>query len=95
MNYREFAVLDAVNIATTRYRRPGHDFEATARQIAIVLNTDPRIRDDYTVQHTVAEVGATLRALSQGWPRRREPLVEKIDSRRWHLTDAGVRVLGA
>lgn len=94
MTLRELAVLDAMNIATTQYRRRGHDFEATCAEVAETLDTDDRLQE-YDLALTTLQVGAVLRRMAQGWPHRREPLVEKIDSRRWHLTDAGVRVLSA
>lgn len=90
MNAREFYVLEAMNIATTRYKRKGHGFEATAAQIAEVLNTDERI-----APLTSLQVGATLRALAQGLPKRRAPLVERVDTRRWRLSRAGLEVLCA
>lgn len=94
MNDREWFVLNAVNIATTRYRRPGNGYEATAEQIAEVFNFDDRLNWHGMVLGT-RQVGETLKYMAQGWPRRHQPLVEKIDSRRWHLTDAGARVLNA
>jgi len=96
VTHRELAVLDALNIASTRYRRKGNDYEATAAQIAKVLNTDERIQGTVTIPRlTPVEVGASLRLLGQGHPTRRAPLVEKIDTRRWRLTDTGVSVLSA
>lgn len=94
MTHRELAVLDAVNIATTRYRRPGRSFEATAAQITEVLNTDERIQDEYPISLTTREVAATLVLLRKKWTRH-YPLVDKIDSRRWRLTSAGCDALGA
>ena len=89
MNHRELAVLCAVNTASSRYRRKGHDYEATCAQITDVFNNEDDVQEGWPL--TTLEVGATLRSMVN----RREPLVEKIDSRRWHLTDAGVRVLNA
>lgn len=94
MNLREFQVLDGLNIASTRHSRHliRHGFECTAAQLADVMVSDPRFGYDWA---TPRSVGAVLRGLARSWPHRREPLVEKVDSRRWHLTDAGVRVLSA
>ena len=93
MNAREFYVLEAVNIATTRYKRKGH-YEATAAQIAEVLNTDERIGCPF-FPLTSLQVGATLRQLARDWPARRSPLVERVDTRRWRLSSAGLEVLSA
>lgn len=95
MTHRELAVLDALNIASTRYRRKGNDYEATAAQIAEVLNSDDRIQGAVAIHLSPAQVGASLRLLAQGHPVRRAPLAEKIDARRWRLTDTGVSVLSA
>ena len=93
MTAREFYVLDAVNIATTRFRRRGHGYEATAAQIAEVLREDDRIGSPFLLSSL--EVGATLRSLAQGMPHRSCPLVVKVDARRWRLTGDGCRVLSA
>lgn len=93
MTDREWFVLNAVNIATTRYRRPGHDYEATAAQIAEVFNTDERV-NWHGMLLDPRQVGETLKRMAQGWPTRREPLVKKI-GRCWAMTYAGVRVLSS
>lgn len=95
MNHAELAVLDAVNIATAIYRRKGHNFEATAAQIAEVLNADERIQKEFPVQMTTAQVGVELRALAGHRLFRFVPLVEKVDSRRWRLTAFGCKAMGA
>jgi hypothetical protein len=94
VNAREFYVLDAMNVATTRYKRRGHGFEATAAQIAEVLNTDERFGCPF-FPLTSLQVGTTLRALAQDWSKRRAPLVERVDTRRWRLSRAGLEVLCA
>lgn len=102
MTDREWAVLNAVNIATTKCRRPGHDFEATAAQIAHTLQWDERLR---CYQALIAsdggwplsghQVGATLGALADNERGHFGALVRRVDTRRWRLTSIGARVLGA
>jgi ABC-type tungstate transport system substrate-binding protein len=96
MTDREYAVLNAVNVATTQWRRPGHDFEATAEQIAETLMTDERFAiyaamvDGWPLSGR--QVGATLGAMgAEG--RIYGPLVERVDTRRWRLADKGLEVL--
>ena len=110
MNLREFVILDAMNIATARYQRHPRDwktkslaerlryrgFQATAAQVAEVLLEDERLAEIGQFTHlTSREVGETLGRMAQGYPERRAPLVEKLDTRHWRLTDAGVEALSA
>lgn len=91
----QFFVLWAANIATTHYRRPGHEFEATAAQIAEYVRSDA---EEYGTPYGDADavwVGARLRLMAMGCPTRPEPLVERVDTRRWRMTKAGVKVLSA
>lgn len=98
MTDREYAVLNAVNIATTQWRRKGHDFEATAEQIAETLATDERFAgyaamvDGWPLSGR--QVGATLGALASD-KRIYGPLVERVGTRRWKLADKGLDVLAA
>lgn len=93
MNIFEFRVLQAANVATARYQRPGHDFEATSGQIAYVLRTEFAAG----WARNGRNVGPSLCFMADGYPRRREALVEKIPGRpnRWRLTRAGASVLCA
>lgn len=95
MTHREFAVLEAVNIASTQYKLTPHTYEATAAQIAHVHNTDERLIGAWPTYLDSRQVGETLKALGSGWPTRPTPLVEKVSTRRWRLTKAGVDVLCA
>lgn len=94
MTRREFAILQAVNIATAKHRRPGHGFEATAAEIAETLNNDHHLAE-YGVKANTRSLGASLWRMSQGEPVRPAPLVERFDARRWRLTKAGLAVLVA
>lgn len=92
MNLREYEVLDGLNIASTIHMAERDAYKATAAQIAEVMRDDPRMGYAWA---TARNVGAILRGLSREWPFRRAPLVEKVDTRNWRLTAAGVRVLSA
>lgn len=98
MNLREYQVLDATNIATAVHSRwvkgEGHHYQATAAQIAETMLTDDRYGPEYAWA-TSRIVGAILTGLAKDWPARREPLVERVGTKKWCLTDAGARVLNA
>ena len=113
MNLREFAVLDAMNIATTQHqvasprgawrgiglaeRLRWSGYRATAAQVAAALEDDDRLAElGMFLRLTPREVGVMLGRMSKGHqPYRREALVERVTTRHWRLTDAGVRVLSA
>jgi hypothetical protein len=82
VNVRELQVLEALNIASTIHRRPGHDFEATAAQVA------DRYFHDTGIRVSNARMAAWLRELRRlhPWDSRREPLVEPVYPKRWRLT---------
>jgi hypothetical protein len=94
MTIEEFAVLSAVNIASTRHQI-GQEFQATARQIAEVLNTDDRLRVDFPdVELTPLQTGQHLRYLAdERWAFG--ALVQRVGTKKWQLTSSGARVLGA
>ena len=95
MNLREFVVLDVLNIASTKHQRDG-EFQASAAEMIEVFRADGRWEAERQIMgFNERLMGASLGHLSRGWPTRREPLVERHGSRRWRLTNAGVRVLGA
>ncbi len=99
MTHRELAVLEALNIASAIHSRPVRDgeriFQATAAQIAEALNTDDYVQGAYGRTHTPAEVGSTLGRMAKGWPYRRAALVERVNTRRWRLADAGLEAMSA
>lgn len=96
MTLNEFAVLDALNIASTRQPAPGEDFWGTAAGVAEVLRTDDRFKDypkldaracGYVLRACVARPGVT-----------RTPLVEQVGRRhggalKWRLTRAACQAL--
>jgi hypothetical protein len=92
MTREEFEILDVLNIASTIHMHPKLGYRATALHIAAVGKTDPRFGYDWM---TSVKVGRRLGVMAKGWPTRLAPLVEKVDSRHWRLTDAGLRALGA
>lgn len=96
MTLHEYRVLAALNIASARHARPkyvcGRDsqgFEATAAQVAEVYqeqNPGPGF--------TAIEVGAALRELRRARGGR-EPMVERVGTRKWRMTSHGARVMVA
>lgn len=86
MNHHDLYVLEGLNIASTRFKRPGHTYEATAAQIAEVM------REEYGLTWPT---GVTIGAKLGQMRNRSEPLVEKVDRRRWRLASAGLKVLAA
>jgi hypothetical protein len=98
MRMRELAVLEALNIASTRHSRhdpnePGRGYQATAAQIAEVLATDERFAE-YGLDLSARQIGATLAALHDRgrgtYSKLPEALVERVGSRRWRLSQGGV-----
>lgn len=97
MTTQEAAILDAVNIASTLYRRAGHDFEATAAQITEVLNTDERLRAEYApalLDLNSRQVGRYMSGLlgHHKYPRP-EPLVTRLPGARYRLTRAALKAM--
>lgn len=101
MNLREYVVLDALNIASTQYGkwdREAHErhFQATTAQIVEVFKTDSRfVAERRIMGFNTRSMGASLGRLGRGMPIRREPLVRRVGTKKWRLTDAGVKVLSA
>jgi hypothetical protein len=100
VNAREYAVLEALNIASTihgRWDKVAREriYQASAVEIADVLVADERIAADFTFVLDARSVGALLGAMAGSYPQRRAPLVERVTTRRWGLTDAGIEVLTA
>lgn len=95
MNLREYVVLDVLNIASTQYMRDG-EFQASAAEMVETFRTDSRYQAERRIMgFNAASMGASLGRLSRGHPTRRESLVERVGSRRWQLTAAGVKVLSS
>lgn len=103
MNVYELAVLDAVNIASTRYRNARKDrYQATVGEIIEILRTDERMASYGAVarigEQAVANYLSRLRGSRGAW-RSFGPLVQKVGTKHgktvWALTDTGARVLGA
>jgi hypothetical protein len=98
MNLREYTVLEVLNIASTIYQRDGQ-FQASAVEMVEVFNTDRRFEAERRIMgFSVRSMGGSLGRLAGGknaWPVRSQPLVERVGSRRWKLTRAGVGVLNA
>jgi hypothetical protein len=108
VNLREFAVLEAMNIATTQHQVPPprgacfadrlrwDGYRATAAEVAQTLIDDDRLAELGAFLYlSPREVGAMLGRMALGLPERREPLVEKVTSRHWRMTDAGVKALSS
>lgn len=91
MNLRQFAILEAMNIATARHMHNGA-YRATAKQISDVLRDDPRLSELPWLNPRA--IGAMLGDMASE-RERSEALVEKVTTRHWCMTRAGVRTLCA
>lgn len=99
MKLDEYIVLEALNIASTIHRQD-RTYQATAAQVAHVLQTDRRFERERralgdTLIPNARWVGARLRALHLGRPVRRAQLVSRVTTRAWTLTTAALEVLTA
>jgi hypothetical protein len=92
MTMHEYKVLDAINIASTRFQRKADTawecFQATAAEIAAVY-----IEQNPKEQITPRRIGATLRELRRTRQKPNMPLVERVGSRRWRMTRHGASTM--
>lgn len=104
MTLRRFAILEALNIASTIYGRKLYGqplaYEASAQEIADTLIQDERFEEYVWLWNglgpSAREVGHALGVLARNYPfRKLGPLVERAGSRKWKLTSDGCAVLNA
>lgn len=95
MTLNEFAVLDALNIASCQQPAPGEDFWGTAAGVAEVLSTDDRFKDYPKLDARAC--GYVLRGCMSRI-NVHAPLVEQVGRRhggalKWRLTRAACQAL--
>jgi hypothetical protein len=107
MNNREWAILDALNIASTIHQ-DHRGFGATAEQISEVLRADERLAEDYPYSLRSINARSMLMYLAQMAGARKGttdrmtgfhfPLVEKVGGARparYRMTDWALKVVTA
>lgn len=98
MTLEEFAVLDALNIASTVEGGPG-DYWGTTQGVASVLANDKRFATYPKLDSK--QVGYVMRGLQKGILYRwNAPLVEVVGrrhggARKWRLTYDGIKAISA